>query len=263
MEEIDATRSAVILAIVIAGDLGAAYVGWLMVRKYREAQSQAVLYMALPVFAMFAVGFFVGILIGATLYGGVSPSNPWDIPWAINIALATCFVAVNVTGALFYQKIFRPNVIWAKALLVMISSMMILSLALPYFIEDAVSPIPAQASQLTKWLFLCAHITLWVWGMYECFSHWRIYKGELKRGKDLDPLVINRFFVWGISAAGMLLMLLPQIAMVPGEAMQIGSEAPWMIAITTTGVTLATLALIFAWFPPGWYRKLVTLDNAA
>jgi hypothetical protein len=97
------------------------------------------------------------------------------------------------------------------------------------------------------------------WLAYESLSRWRHYRKQLKEGKKLDPLVVNRFLLWGLAGISYAVSSLSTILNVPYELVQ--PLFPTIVkAIFILGFAIFSY---LSWSPPGWYKRIVRKGEPA
>jgi len=94
-----------------------------------------------------------------------------------------------------------------------------------------------------------------LWGSAEALRYWSRMRRRVRLGMG-DPVVCNRFLLWGIGAGaagvGSLVGTLAQIATgVPAN------EVPWVLASSSLHGLVAAAAMWLAFLPPAAYTRLV------
>jgi hypothetical protein len=187
----------------------------------------------------------------------------YDLPYALldDDALLTRFFLVSrialdaggVTFALFIQRVFRNRDRWATWLVAGIAVCHTAGLTGSVWVGDweGVRPL----SNPWYWSERLANIVPVVWMAIEGFLHYA--KAHPRRRLGLcDPLVCNRFLLWGLTGA---LWLVLELTILPQE---IGYEVKREFSATlgilsgTLEVTPVALAWI-AFFPPRFYRNWI------
>lgn len=187
----------------------------------------------------------------------------YDIPYAIvdDAALRTHFFlasrvsidAGSVTFALFTRCVFRPGRRWAAWLVAGTAICLVGGVAGSVWVGDweGVRPL----SNPWYWLERPANFVPVIWMTTEGLLGYA--KNRRRRRLGLcDPLVCNRFLLWGISGA---LWVLLELALFPQE---IGYEAKQefsaALGILSGLLEVAPVALIWlAFFPPAFYRRWI------
>jgi hypothetical protein len=94
-----------------------------------------------------------------------------------------------------------------------------------------------------------------LWGAGEALRWWRLMRRRLALGLA-DPLVANRFLMWGIGAGaagvGSLVGVVAQVA--TGVSMR---EIGWVTVSSSAHGMLAAVAIWLAFVPPAAYRRWI------
>ena len=125
-----------------------------------------------------------------------------------------------------------------------------------YFIPGT-APAQALAShagdQLWYDVFSVARSTCIAWGAVESF----IYYGQLRRRGRLGlapPLVVNRFFMWGLGLSAMTLLMASTLL---ARAVDVDPAAfGWVLIESCVGMLGAT-TLWLTFFPTPFYRRML------
>lgn len=100
-----------------------------------------------------------------------------------------------------------------------------------------------------------------LWGSAEALRYWGLMRRRTRVGLA-DPVVTNRFLLWGIGAGaagvGSLIGTLAQVAM--GTS---AYEVPWVLASSSAHGLVAALAMWLAFLPPSAWTRLVQRRAAA
>ena len=177
---------------------------------------------------------------------------PADVPFALRLGTNVTFAGFYILFGNFIQKIYRPRVTWAKVALVGLG-IIILGAFIASVNDPSGTGHPVTGTPLTKWVFLAGTQIVWAWGMIESFTMWRAYSADLARGKNLDPLIVNRFFLWGV---GYVAMLAAGTFMVGFETERTAADQPlWAWFGTAISFVAGSFCIYLSWTPPGWYRK--------
>lgn len=148
--------------------------------------------------------------------------------------------------AFFCVEVYRPEMPRLKqgwiGVLVFIISVQILSVLLQWSLDPAFA-----CQQLLR-------LPSYSWGTYEAFRFYRIMRRRANYGMG-DPVVENRFLLWGL-ATGLALLILIALSITFRL-----TPAHWLgHLMLQLAAILAVPAAILAWisfFPPNWYRKRV------
>jgi hypothetical protein len=160
---------------------------------------------------------------------------------------------------LFTQRVFRAGDAWARALawLGAAAIAVLASLGLAYVAEAADRTALVRTSNPAFW---CTAIALfvYVWTSYEGFRCWDQARRRMKLGLA-EPLVADRFLMWGFVGAFALLSVGPSFV----DALL--GNAPGALSRLTAAVggLGASIALQLAFLPPASYRRWVERRAAA
>jgi hypothetical protein len=166
--------------------------------------------------------------------------------------------AGSVSAAIFNWRVFRPDSIAARRA--------VFGLALGYGIGFGLelgtsgfrNPLAPGPSQTTT-AFLCT-ATL-IWGSLESLLYWDVMKRRERLGLA-DPLVTNRFLLWGlgIGSAGVGALVSALFQLLSGMSF---SELPaLMLSNSMFGLASAVL-MWMAFLPPAfWVRRFAARDGA-
>lgn len=211
----------------------------------------------------FAVGFslfdLAGIAYPLLLVGTL------DLPLGTLRAIAvasTISMGLGWTGVyLFTQRVFEPGVRWAHVLVALgvglLAYGMIGGIARILAVPDAAALREPRGPIL--W-FQAAALIVYVWSSTEGFRCWVLARRRLALGLA-DPLVVNRFLLWGWVGVFSLISIAPGFALsFAGES---SIENP--IARLATGLAgiCSAVVLQLAFLPPAAYRRWVISRAAA
>lgn len=94
-----------------------------------------------------------------------------------------------------------------------------------------------------------------LWGSAEALRYWAMMRRRVRLGLG-DPVVANRFLLWGIGAGaagvGSFIGVAAQIA--TGIS---GAQISWAMMSSSLHGLIAAIALWFAFVPPGFYRRFI------
>jgi hypothetical protein len=165
----------------------------------------------------------------------------------------TCFV-------LFVLATFRKSERWARALAGLLIGCLWLG-ALGWESQNRYrSAVPGNGF---FWLRYAVIWTYPLWGMVESYRYWALMRRRLAIGL-VDPMVANRFFLWGTGSLGTCLAIWVSSSSIllyddPTRAL---ASMP-LIQVVTATVGVATVVLYYlTFFPPAAYRRWVRGDAA-
>ena len=142
----------------------------------------------------------LGTALSVATYVGWS-SAELAFPDAVVRVVNAGFFAFSTIGLtcllLFTQRTFRPGSATGRSLvagLVMLMVVSALTLGVSEGFEVRVINGPAY------WVHFAARVACWAWVAVESFAYWGQQRRRLALGLA-DPIVTNRFFLWGLWAA--------------------------------------------------------------
>jgi len=201
--------------------------------------------------------FGYGVLIANLLVRGLDPDPASVTPLAQ--ALSGAGKSLHDLGVVcflvFVLRVFRPGETWARLL----AGLMIALLGVGLLGQAVATGFRTDAVGSAFWL--CEYLVIWTypfWLTAESLRWWRLMRRRVALGLA-DPLVTNRFLLWGLGSVFTLLAI--WIASVPYLLV---SDVAAMVSITpavrvaTAVVGLASISCSYlAFLPPGWYARRV------
>lgn len=155
----------------------------------------------------------------------------------------------------FTKRVFRPDERWALALVGAGFAMLAYGLAagLPHIQHAPDRATLLAAAGPGMWVEYAA-ILVYAWTSLEGFRCWSQARRRLRLGLT-DPLVVNRFLLWGWIGVASLLSVAPStlISLAGGE----GSTSVVGRLCTALGGLVAAGALQLAFLPPARYRAWI------
>lgn len=200
-----------------------------------------------------------GLLIAAAvLRGGTGTEATSGLERGLQAAGSLLHDAGVSMVLLFVRTVFRPDARWARglaaaALLLLWGGHLGWELGNGYR-----STLPGNA------FWWMRYAVIWSYPLWTMAESYRYY-GLLRRRSALglaDPLVTNRFLLWGSASLGTalatwtaslpyLLIDRPALAAAWGPAIQVATATLGIATVTLYGLTF---------FAPAWYRRWVTTD---
>lgn len=212
----------------------------------------------------FIVGFSLfdlsAVAYPLILYGNLGALQLANAKLVMTASLVA--LALGWAGVFFFtQRVFRPGESWALALalsgVAMLGYGLIAGAAYIQAAPDRGSLQSAHSPAL--WIELAA-ILVYSWTAIEGFRCWGQARRRLALGLA-DPLVANRFLLWGTIGAASLLSVAPSllITLAGGD----GTQHVVARLSTAIGGFAASVALQFAFLPPAAYRRWLTRSATA
>jgi hypothetical protein len=176
--------------------------------------------------------------------------------------LSTAALVLGWAGVfVFTQRVFRPGESWAVALASAGVAALLYGLAagVHYFQGAADRAALASSESPALWV-VGAAVIAYAWTALEGFRCWAQARRRLRIGLA-DPLVVNRFLLWGWVGIASLLSTAPSLAITLAGGNGATSVAARLC--TVIGGLAAALALQLAFLPPAAYRRWVSGAAAA
>jgi hypothetical protein len=179
-----------------------AVVGVRLVRRGRADGDRAVA--ALGLYLLLHGALATGLSV-ATYVGWSSPDLA--LPDAATRVLNGGFFGASTLGLAcllhFTQRTFRPSAPAARSLAAGLTLLMAVSTVVTGATEGFAVPIlPGPA----YWAHFAARVACWSWVAFESFAYWSRLRKRRALGLAVDPIVANRFLLWGLW--GLLIALL-------------------------------------------------------
>lgn len=235
--------------------LASAVVGLRLVGLARRTGQRPELLLGLGILGTAVLGY--GILIGAAVLRGEGLGESADpLQQALRATGGLLHDAGVTMILLFVRTVFRPAERWALALLAA-ALLMLWGGHLGWELTNRYrSGLPGNAFW---WL---RNFVIWTYPLWTLVESYRYY-GLLRRRQALglaDPLVTNRFLLWGSAALGTALAIwtsnLPYLLLDRPEVLRAWTPAIQVATATFGLVTVTLYGLTF--FAPAWYRRWVT-----
>ena len=227
-------------------------------RRYRETRYLPAL---LAATAFFVLGFIFAPLLGVgraimQLRPEIAGfAGPGAATWmkVFSIVEGNVFVIGLFLFAVFTRQVFRPGRATSLFFLIFIGIFLIGSSDLIFMFEDKPIAIAWLARLEIKIVFHIGAILNWSWLTYESLLKWWIYRRQLREGKKLDPLVVNRFLLWGLAGVSYFIGALATLTFVPYEAIQ-----PFFPTVVLNICILAFAIFSYlSWSPPEWFKQII------
>jgi hypothetical protein len=210
----------------------------------------------LPEWAMGIVLFVSGGLGYSLLFIRSLAFLPGELK---ELTFAAGLVALSVGSAalyLFTWRVFRPDSVWALlvfagALFLMISS---------YVIELLTTGFGGERSLLWYSVGTVTRAIPYGWVAVESLHHHARLRRSLRFGLA-DPMVVDRFRLWGLGAAAIFANF--ALVYVSGLIGDPTSHPPALVALLACLGIPAAIAMALAFHPPAFYRRRFTRQHPA
>ena len=171
--------------------------------------------------------------------------------------LAACnslVVALFIFGYFTYRT-FRPGKRWALLLLLAAGLFLSLSKDLTLLMEGPLVSTPWLARHwiLAFYVVGCASIFGWMSG--ESLAVWRQLREDARAGEARDPVVINRFLLWGLAAAMYAISGVSNLFGKPQAA--IVDQPLWIVLMKSANIFIFAIFGYLAWAPPEFYKSWI------
>jgi hypothetical protein len=235
-------------AILLSSVLGT-IVGARILRRSRHANAEAERWMGLALLFVWLGGFPLFVV------ASVAPDATLRFA-AVALAVICGNSGVACIFA-FTRRVFRPEVGWLRAALaVPFLGLVAGSAGMAASYWEARDSLDGMLAAGRGWSLLANNVAnvAFVWTAAESFRYWSLLRKRVPLGLA-DPLVANRFFLWGLFAAGTATGNVVNVFLVLSGQRVL--EASWAF-VATTVVTMASIgALWLAFHPPQGYVRLV------
>jgi hypothetical protein len=209
----------------------------LLARRTRETPE---LFMGLA----FLIGGCIGYVLEVVAQDGETLPAAWaHAAWMFG---RLCVDVGVILTALFTRKVFRSHEHWAGAVVWGIGGLFALSFVAPSL--GAPAELAVGIESLTRFAAP-------IWGGYEAFRFHGLMRRRLELGLA-DPLVTNRFLLWGLA----------QVAAFGGLSMRVLDSHGIGVGVAAIVMPAAGLGSAIAYwitfFPPDAYRRRFTNSSA-
>ena len=170
------------------------------------------------------------------------------------LLLATSSIALGVG----FWRIFRPQTRWA-AWLCASASLALLAWWVLAVVQGG-SGLRGEGG-LRPLLYNAGRLAIHVWGAWECFRYHAMLKRRVAIGLA-DPLTAHRFWLWGLSTAGVVGSIGVGIYAPYVLGVNVLVWPPGLFALGALGL-FSAVSVWCAFLPPAFYRRLVQARSAA
>ena len=182
--------------------------------------------------------------------------SPQDAATAMGAGRILVHVGV-LCQALVTWRVFRPGQEWARNLFTAVVASLA-GVSFGYAWDAALGD--AAYSGIWFWCESATHLVAIGWGAVESLACWDAMRRRVALGLA-DPVVANRFLIWGIAiGAGALALLLGPVIHI------LGAGSPAALLLAAWAATLGLVSLLgyaLTFFPPKPYRRWVARHAAA
>lgn len=203
------------------------------------------------------------VLLGGTLGATLEVVAGQAFPVPSTGAGTTMMLAKLLGGCgialynLFIWRVFRPEERWATVLFCGLTGVSILAF-IGFYASGSFSTGVLDARWF--WVELVGRYASPIWLIVESFRYWAQMRRRVKL-ELADPLVANRFLLWGVSAVFAIVMLTTSIAP------QVDPGATYfatvnLVILACAGVA-ASIPYWLAFFPPVAYRRYIMASAGA
>ena len=220
------------------------WVGVRMLAQWGRTRALPELLLGLGVLGIGPIGF--GLIMLAAAAGASKPDAP---------SLLAGFSALAVGGGAAAKAIFNWKIYHPSSRAVAAVSLVSIALLVVAIVGDARSTGFAPAAWMQPgWMLVRQSVQIGVllWGSGEALRWWLRMRRRLRIG-IADPLVANRFLLWGIGAgmagSGSLIGML--VGLVYGQAM---NELPLLTLVLSLCGLVSAVALWLAFAAPEWWK---------
>lgn len=203
--------------------------------------------------AVLGIGF-VGFALAAAVKLFLTPTPSMKM-WGPVFGLVPEYTG-SLALALFAWRVFHPERRWALVVVTGIGATMLAAFAAEVLSREHLHYLDGSAiggPQIP--LALAARALAPAWMAFECLRYHGMLRRRLKLGLA-EPLVVNRFALWGIAIGAATCGYGVSIAhrCVYGTGLQAHVWAMDLVALTAV---IAATGITLAFFPPGRYRRWI------
>lgn len=191
---------------------------------------------------------FAGTVLAVVVLGPRHPFAAGCLLAAATLAISTGAIAAYV----FNWTVFRSGDRWAKAIVG--AAGLLFAIVFGGQLANGGFKLPLH---LNAWFHLqSAGVTgCLLWGSGESLRYYALMRKRLRLGLA-DPIVTNRFLLWGlgIGSAGVGSLISVAVTLVTGSAMQ---ELDWLTLSNSLFGLAAAVLMWIAFLPPAPYRRWI------
>jgi len=197
-------------------------------------------------------GFLVGCVFGYAPETVVLSSDVLSAERETAV-LAVTQIAIRVAAAsvlVFTWKVFRADEPWAQTFALLVAIALVMS-----WIAFPSTRVHATGPRELFWydFFAVARTVALAWGSIESLAYYRTCRMRMRIGLT-DPLLTNRFLLWGVGLAAMTLLMASTLL---AAAVGVDPAVPgWVLLESFTGL-VGAIAMWLTFFPGRSYRAFV------
>jgi hypothetical protein len=229
-------------------------VGVRLILLWKRTRQWPELLIGIGVLGIGPVGFG-SMMVGMALLGSSAPPLAAQCAFAFGSLSACCGV---VAQSVFAWRVYHPDSRVLLAGIVAIGLALAISLGLRGLQSGFVPSALPDTSTLAQ---SALQVGCLLWASCEALRYWRLMKKRERIGMA-DPVVGNRFLLWGIAAgaAGVgsgvgtvasLVLAVPSL------------QIPWVVFSSSLHGLTAAVAMSLAFMPPAGYLRWVRSQGAA
>lgn len=210
---------------------------------------------------MLGLSLLIGGTLGATLEAsGLAMASSVE-PHVVGMLLLigkTCGLVALICQGIFIWKVFRPDAVWAPALVGLCFALSATALA-GFWLHGTFTT--GQIPMIWFWVELIGRTTGSIWLVCEAALYYRKMRRRIKLGLA-DPVVGNRFLLWaiaGVCGISMMLTAVPPV-LYPTTTHWL---MVWDIALFSACGIGFSIAYSLVFFPPALYVRWIHRDAEA
>lgn len=223
-------------------------VGLRLVLLWRRTRQLPELLIGIGVLGIGPVGFG-SMMVGAALLERVGAPTAAELVFAFGSVAVYCGVLAQ---CVFTWRAYHPDAAWAKGAVAFfglgLTAVFGVRLAGTGFVP---TPTPDAAALVQSTL----QVSCLLWASFEAFRYWHLMQRRARLGLS-DPVVCNRFLLWGIGAgaAGIGSAVGTVASLVVGVS---SLQIPWVVASSSAHGFVAAVAMSLAFLSPPAYLRWV------
>ena len=237
-----------------------AIIGVRLLRLARNASAGPEIWLAL----YFLVAAFLGMGLSNFVYmswADAAMALPDDVSRVLNALYIFGTTAGMGCLYVFTWLTFRRDDAWARVLVGTVAVVMVAGyVGIAMSGDFTLSLVPGAA----YWITWAARTSVFLWLLIESFRYWSLLRRRLRLGLA-DPLVANRFLLWGIWSSVMLLTgLIDPLARL-WYVLNVGAGSQWvpelarpiavmLVTVSSGLLLLAVITLYLTFFPTQRFR---------